>query len=262
MVNSTNVTCVVEPEAASGVAALLVLIERLILDPNVDAAKLEKIFEFQDRLLQRHAKALFDEAFAAMLGELPTIAKLGEVEIQGKRRNTYARHADIQEAIRPVLQRHGFSLRFRHEHADHQVKVIGLLSHRGGHTERDEFLTGADVSGNKNDIQALGSARSYGQRYTTMALLNIATRDDDDGDGTAARSAPQAVAPTGFEAWFADLQSAAVGGERALKSVWESKPAVFRKHLVETRAREWDQLKHVAREADRQITKETAEKDA
>ena len=37
-----------------------------------------------------------------------------------------------------------------------------------------------DTSGGKNNIQAAGSAISYGKRYTMSALLNITTHDEDD----------------------------------------------------------------------------------
>jgi hypothetical protein len=37
-----------------------------------------------------------------------------------------------------------------------------------------------DASGNKNAVQALGSAISYGKRYTASALLNLTSHGEDD----------------------------------------------------------------------------------
>lgn len=48
------------------------------------------------------------------------------------------------------------------------------------------MLLPADVSGNKNAVQAFGSSTSYGKRYVLCALLNITTRgQDDNGHGAA-----------------------------------------------------------------------------
>jgi hypothetical protein len=51
-----------------------------------------------------------------------------------------------------------------------------------------------DQTGNKNPIQALGSAVSYLQRYSVLCLLGLACADaDDDGRSTPeARTAPVA----------------------------------------------------------------------
>ena len=47
-----------------------------------------------------------------------------------------------------------------------------------------------DKSGNKNDVQALGSTISYGKRYVGLTLLSIATEDEDD-DGQKGGAAPR-----------------------------------------------------------------------
>ena len=62
--------------------------------------------------------------------------------------------------------------------------VVGVLRHEAGHKEEAELVLPADVSGGKNPVQAVGSSLSYGQRYVTKLLLNLASRrlgEDDDG---------------------------------------------------------------------------------
>ncbi len=54
------------------------------------------------------------------------------------------------------------------------------MSHRAGHSERTSILLPADVSGNKNAVQAVASSVSYGKRYTAGALLNFTTHGEDD----------------------------------------------------------------------------------
>src|SRR6185369_8501881 len=115
---------------------------------------------------------------AQMQGEIPVV-----IERAKTNNGTYAPLEDIQDVIRPILQKYGFYLSFRTEWPNEKtVKVVGILTHKDGHERTSEFLSGADASGNKNAIQGLGSANHYGRRYTTKDLLNITSRGvDDDG---------------------------------------------------------------------------------
>ena len=63
---------------------------------------------------------------------------------------------------------------------------------QAGHKEEAELVLPADVSGGKNPVQAVGSSLSYGQRYVTKLLLNLASRRLDEDDD--ARSAGQGQA--------------------------------------------------------------------
>lgn len=204
------------------------MFERLALDPSVNVEKLERLIEMQERIMRHAAKSAFDSAFSEMQGEIPVITENGEIKVEGKLRSRYATNEDIQEALKPILQRHGFALRFRNECNDKQIKVIGILSHRSGHSEQDEFVTAPDTSGSKNSIQAIGSSRAYGQRYTTIALLNIATREpgrgaDDDGQSAVKKATPPA--PAGYQDWLDDMRAVSSEGPSAVTKAWaESKP--------------------------------------
>lgn len=221
---------------------IALMFERLARDPAVDVEKLERLIAMQERILKYNAKAEFDAAFSQMQGEIPVITEKGQIVVKGELRSKYATNEDIQETVKPILQRHGFSLRFRNEWLEGgRLKVVGILSHRAGHSEQDEFLTKPDDSGSKNEIQAIGSARSYGQRYTTTALLNIATRGSDDNGG--GKREPEVKAPAGFEGWWDDLQAVADNGIVALEKTWASSKADFKTHLVQTNRAGWTNLK-------------------
>src|SRR5437867_9204623 len=202
--------------------------DRFLRDPNVDVEKLKALFALHERAEARSAKAAFNAAFAAMQGELPTIDEHGRAVMNGQQRYTYARQEDIIAIVRPILARYGFSLRHRHLYPDGKIKIIGILSHRDGHSEEDEFEAKADTSGSKNDIQAIGSTRTYGERYTTRALLNIVSRDPNDParDTDGHRTTPAAVTvPAGYDAWLTDMEAKADEGIDALRTAWrEAKP--------------------------------------
>ncbi len=121
-----------------------------------------------------------------MQRRLPVLDELGEVtDESGAVKSTYASWEDTVETIRPILFRHGFALSFRPGlSARGEPVVVGVLRHEAGHKEEAELVLPADVSGGKNPVQAVGSSLSYGQRYVTKLLLNLASRrveDDDDG---------------------------------------------------------------------------------
>jgi hypothetical protein len=60
------------------------------------------------------------------------------------------------------------------------------VSHRDGYSEETELSGGNDNSGNKNDIQAVGSTITFLQRYTLKAALGLAATVDDDGRNSSA----------------------------------------------------------------------------
>jgi hypothetical protein len=181
----------------------MAMFERLAADPSVDVGKLERLIDMQKDILHHTAEAAFNAAFAVMQTEIPEIEEKGRVTD----RYTYATNEDIQETLRPILGRHGFSLTFRSEYpTPDAIKVIGILMHRDGFSRSSEFVASADTSGSKNAVQALGSTLSYGHRYTTRDLLNITSRAGGeevisltrDDDGVASGAPVEHVEATEF----------------------------------------------------------------
>lgn len=155
--------------------AMVSMFERMASDPNVDVDKLERLMQMRERAIERQAKADFDAAMADLQPELPTIGERGNAA----GRYTYALWEDINTAIKPVLQKHGFALTFRTDFKD-GITVTGVLSHRAGHREETSITLPSDSSGSKNAVQAVASSVSYGKRYTAGALLNLTSHGEDD----------------------------------------------------------------------------------
>lgn len=160
--------------------AIIQVIERAALNPEVDIDKMERLLQMQERVLDRQALMAYSAAMAAMQTELPSIAERG-------RTNTgcYATLEDIVDTVRPIMKKHGFAVSFRIQTQERGIQVTGVLMHKDGHREETSMLLPADTSGSKNAVQAFGSSTSYGKRYVLCALLNITTRGQDD-DGHAA----------------------------------------------------------------------------
>ncbi len=216
-------------------APAVTMFERLASDPNVPVDKLKELVELQERIMAHNAKAEFDAAFAQMQGDIPAITERGEIAVNGVVRSKYARYEDIMAVVKPVLQQHGFALRHRNTFENGNNKIVGILSHRSGHSEEDEFVAQADTSGSKNAIQALGSTRAYGQRYTAISLLNITTCGvDDDGRASGRTGQPDVQAPKGFDDWLLELEATAENGRDALVKAWEGSKPEYRSHLTKT----------------------------
>lgn len=178
------------PAVAEQVGGYLNLIEKAVEDPNCDPDKLHRLLDFQERVMDKQAEINFNQAMTEMMLEMPVINKDGAVEYQNKTTNAkevafrYASFENIMKAVKPILQKYGFTMRFNtKEREDGGAIITGILSHKDGHKESTEFSAALDSSGGKNNIQAMGSTFSYGKRYCVTALLNIITEgEDNDGN--------------------------------------------------------------------------------
>lgn len=199
------------PAPASDTTAIIQVIERAAMNPDVDIDKMERLLQMQERVMERQAGMDYNAAMAAMQTEMPSIAERGKTN-----NGHYATLEDIVDTVRPVMQKHGFAVSFRVKTMERGIEITGVLMHKGGHREETTMLLPADTSGNKNAVQAFGSSTSYGKRYVLCALLNITTRgEDDDGNSAAptktvtafqAGQVAQAVGrcPEKTQAWFAE----------------------------------------------------------
>lgn len=160
---------------------IMQVIQRAAADPQCDIEKMERLMAMHERMQAVNAQASFNAAMAEMQCELPSIAERGK----GHGTVRYATLEDINDVIKPIMQKHGFAVSFKVEHAQAGISVTGILMHRQGHREQTTMLLPTDTSGSKNAVQAVGSSTSYGKRYVLCAMLNISTRGEDD-DGYAA----------------------------------------------------------------------------
>ncbi|MER0709912.1 ERF family protein [Pseudomonas aeruginosa] len=174
------------PIAIQESATVLQVIQKAASDPSCDIEKLGRLMAMHERMQARQAEQQYTEALAAMQQELPAIAERGDAN----GRYSYALWEDINERLKPILAKHGFALTFRTPRNEKGVEVEGVLSHRGGHSERTSMLLPADTSGNKNAVQAVASSVSYGKRYTAGALLNYTTHGEDDDAFSAVSQQP------------------------------------------------------------------------
>lgn len=172
----------------------MTVVDRAI-ERGMTGADLKEIMDLQERWEANQAKKAFEIALADAIAELPIIVRnrLVNFEARGGGRATNYKHedmAEIVEAIRPILHKHGLGHRFRpsQDLATGMITVTCIIS---GHGHREETPLSSKPDANSsgmNDIQRIASATTYLQRYTLKMALGLAVANDDDGRGSSAKA--------------------------------------------------------------------------
>lgn len=193
-----QVTDVVDitPEKSSGTLVAMTpgqLVGQLMQQGgSMDLLAMERLMGLQERWDANEAKKAYHAAMAAFKQRPPTIFKDKHVDFTSQKGRTTYDHASIGNVVKQIvagLAQHDLSHSWSTEQLDGgQVAVTCTITHKAGHSESVTLKAGRDESGNKNNIQALGSAITYLQRYTLLAITGLAVEDgsDDDGRGSDA----------------------------------------------------------------------------
>lgn len=173
---------------------MVAMIERVVMSPNADLDKLERMLALKERLDANNARVAFAGALAAARAEIPPIMKDATVDFTSAKGRTHYKHetlAGIAKVIDPILSQHGLSYRWRTDQGQSGVRVTCIITHAAGHSEETSLVGPPDASGSKNGYQAIGSATTYLQRYTLKAALGLSAEVDDDGQSAAPRPSQQ-----------------------------------------------------------------------
>lgn len=166
------------------------MIERIVLNPDADLDKLERMLALKRDHDRDNARIAFARALAAARAQIPPIMKDATVDFTSSKGRTYYQHetlAGIARVIDPILSEFGLSYRFRTNQGNGGVCVTCIIAHADGHSEETSLTCAPDGSGNKNPFQAVGSAVTYLQRYTLKASLGLSAEVDDDAQAAAPR---------------------------------------------------------------------------
>lgn len=162
----------------------LAMMERLAMS-NIDVAKLEKMMDLHERMLDRQKAEAFAADYVRMKPHLPKVLRLkSNTQTQSK----YAPLEDINEAVDKVLSDYGFGTSTKvTAQTEKSVTVEAILWHKEGHKESFPVTmpldnVGAKGTVNKTDVHATASSITYAKRVAICGLLNISTGDDRDGN--------------------------------------------------------------------------------
>jgi hypothetical protein len=147
---------------------------------NASIEQMAQLLDLQIRYEDNEAKKAYNVAMAKFRSECPTIKKTR------KGHNTmYAGLAETIEQVKPFLAKNGLSYHWKTTQPDGKITVECVVTHELGHSESTTLGAGADKTGSKNDIQAIGSSVAYLERYTLSAILGLSSREiDDNGESS------------------------------------------------------------------------------
>jgi hypothetical protein len=169
------------------------VIERGITADNING--LERLVALYEREQARDAERQFAAAFAALQGEMPAIQAVKQVPNRdGTIRYKFAPYEEIMATVRPLLQRHGFTVSFSQTVGDGRISQACVLQHVGGHSRTNVFAVriGSGPPGS-SEAQTDGAASTYAKRHALCNALNITVDADTDGADARIEGAPIAA---------------------------------------------------------------------
>lgn len=101
-------------------------------------------------------------------------------------KSKYADLASVRSACVPALAKHGLCVIQFPFAVGKSVTIVTILGHSSGQFIRANLT----LSAKGDDAQSVGSAITYGRRYSLMAAACVATTDEDDDGNAAARPQP------------------------------------------------------------------------
>lgn len=152
----------------------------------------------------------------AAMGEVPKSGINPAFKSADKPKGTpFSTLADVIGAIRKPLTDNGLSFLQPVARNEHGVAVTTVLLHVSGqrYSSTLEMPCGANAN-----AQAVGSAISYGRRYSLLSMMGLASDDDDDGNAAvqAHRDEPRSTRTVTPHAQRNEPATAQSGDEKAL----------------------------------------------
>lgn len=111
-------------------------------------------------------------------------------------KSKYATLADILDACRGPLTKHGLAVAQLPVNGEYGIGVTTVLMHKSGQSVESTFF----VPAQQNTPQGIGSALSYLRRYGLAAMVGVVADDDDDGNAASARRDTRQAAAEAVEA--------------------------------------------------------------
>src|SRR3990167_1856611 len=124
------------------------------------------------------------------IGNLSKALSLAHAEIKGAVKDStnpffkasYADLSSVWDAIREALTKNSLTVLQPLDISEHGVVVETIIAHESG-----EWISGKlQVNPTKNDPQGIGSAITYGRRYSLASMVGVCP-EDDDGEGAMGR---------------------------------------------------------------------------
>ena len=171
----------------------------LALQNNASIETLERLMALEERFNANKSKTAFYSDMSMLQSDIPDLMKTKKVNFQAKDggapvKYDYIPLGDINKKLKPYLKKYGFSYRFVFTPTQNGlIKCDCIVTHKDGHQESTSMEAARDESGKKNNIQSIGSTRTYLQRYTLIAAFGLSTVEMDNDGRTAAEPKKEVI---------------------------------------------------------------------
>lgn len=179
----SELTVISKDRAAELFGAILEAQQR----PGFDANLYKETYTFYRLMV---ADAAQDEYWIAMKQCQDAMEPIRKDAKNPQTNSKYAKVSTVQRIIQPIYREHGFAISWTgEEDADASVvRLVAVVSHKGGHREKYRLQGRIDNKGakggdQKTEIQGTMSSSSYLRRKLYELIFDlILTDDDDDGN--------------------------------------------------------------------------------
>jgi len=157
-----------------------------------NVAAFERLVALKERLDDKQAEREFALAFISLQKEMPEVHATKSVpDKQGNVKFRFAPYEEIMSAVKPMLEKHGFTVTFSMDFKEGRVIQTCTLMHVGGHSRSNQFMAriGSGPPG-ASECQADGAASTYAKRFALCNALNITVESDTDGQDARNEGAP------------------------------------------------------------------------
>lgn len=213
-----NMPVVQNTQIAIGHNPYLTMIEKMV-DRGGDLANLDKMLDLQMKWEANEARKAFNIAFAQFKSEAVQVIKRTIVKDGPLKGSKHANLFDVVAATSEPLARHGLTTAWKLTKDEPALmEITCTLKHSAGHSESVSMSSAPDTGPGRNAIQARGSAKSYLERYTLMAILGLAATDSDDDGVQAGRGEIKYITfeqATSINEWIES-----VGADKAIFCNW------------------------------------------
>lgn len=197
-------------------------------DEAINPEKLRALTDIQGTVIQqmreeqdREAKARFDRAFAEACRQMPIITKDEKIEHNGRFIGWFKKYEDLRHIVDQVI--HPLGLTVSHDCSEIDGGKGGILvwtvitymdSENTWSETRAKIPVPPDTGVAKGAGQALGSSKTYGERYSLTGAFGIVQKGLDR-DGKSPEALALLADTSGHEDLIEAGQKAALGGPQS-----------------------------------------------
>lgn len=148
---------------------------------EVDVEKLVQLSKLQEDWDKRHAAENYNDKMALAQGEMEPISREA---VNPQTRSKYATLGKLDQAIRPIYSKHGFSIEFDEEAGNENGSLVVAYVSNGAETRKRKKWVPVVTKGIQGrDMMTLThasmAAMTYARRTLLKMVFNISEADDD-----------------------------------------------------------------------------------